>query len=110
MKQGEMELKLGEDNLVLRATPHALRFIISRHEDLRTAIQRVYMLNDKVIYDVIEAAVTDGKTSINRAALEENAFSEGIINLIEPITEYLMLLANGGKTPVEKGDEQTGKA
>ena len=106
MKQGEMELKLGDDNLVLRATPYALRFILSKHEDLRTAIQRVYMMNDKVIYDILEAGVTDGKVQINRKALEENAFNEGLINLIGPMTDFLMLLANGGKKPsTEKTEE-----
>lgn len=100
MKQGEMELQLGPDKITLRATPHALRIVLSKHEDLRTALQRVYMMNDSIMYDIIEAAVSDGKKAINREALQANVFEYGIINLIEPLTEYLMLLANGGK-PVE---------
>lgn len=106
MKQGEMELQLGPDKITLRATPHALRTVLSKHEDLRTALQRVYMMNDSIMYDIIEAAVSDGKKAINREALQTNVFEYGIINLVEPLTEYLMLLANGGKPVEGESDEK----
>lgn len=104
MKQGEMELKLDVDNLVLKATPHALRTILSKHEDMRTAINKVYMMNFEIMCDIVEAAIYDGKTKVNKQYLEENVFNEGIINLIDPLTQYLMLLSNGGK-PIENQEE-----
>lgn len=109
MKLGEFTFQLAEDTIVLKATPHALRTVLVKHGGMRSAIQKVYMMEADIMEDIIEAGLAP--TPINRDVLAENVFNAGIINLIEPLTNFLMLLANGGKPPEEKkkGDDSAGE-
>jgi len=105
MKDGELSLKLDEETITLKATPHALRVVLTKHGGMRKAIEKVFMMESDIMEDIIEAGLAPEK--INRQILSENVFKTGIINLVGPLTEYLMLLANGGKKPEEnkpKGD------
>lgn len=109
MKPGQLKFQLDEDIVVLKATPHALRTILSKHGGMRNAIQKVYMMEVDIMEDIIEAGLAP--IEIQKDTLRENVFKSGIINLIDPLTEYLMLLANGGKQPEEpkKGDDSKGE-
>ena len=110
MKDGEISFQLDEDVITLKATPHALRVVLTKHGGMRRAIEKVFMMEADIMEDIIEAGLAPQK--INRQILSENVFKAGIINLIAPLTEYLMLLANGGKKPEEKkeGGEPEGEA
>lgn len=110
MKEGTQVLRLEEDVITLKATPHALRVILTKHGGMRNAIQKVYMMEADIMEDIIEAGVAP--TPVDRKTLSENVFKSGIINLIEPLTEYLVLLANGGKKPEvdnKKDNEKEGE-
>lgn len=43
--------------------------------------------------------------TINTNDLDEAVYGEGIPTLIEPFLKYLRILQNGGKEPVEDGDD-----
>jgi len=109
MKEGTTSFQLDEDFITLKATPHALRVVLTKHGGMRRAIEKVYMMEADIMEDIIEAGLAPEK--IDRTILAENVFKSGIINLIEPLSEYLMLLANGGKKPEPKkgGTEDEGE-
>lgn len=106
-KQGEYELKLNENLLVLRCTPAALRYVETKHGGYRAQMQKLFMVEYSIIVDLIEAGLIGGK-EYDKAVLEEEVFKAGTLNLVEPLSEYLGLLVNGGKPPVE-GKETKGE-
>lgn len=97
MRTGEYEFQLADDKITLKATPNALRTILAKHGGMRKAIEKIYMMEVDIMEDVIEAGVAPQK--IDREILQANVYETGIINLIEPLTSFLILLSNGGKHP-----------
>lgn len=102
MKQGEFDLKLGEYDLKLRCSPLALRAIETKHGGIRAVTQSLYDVNFRLIQDMIEAGLQGGARTIDKEGLEREIFDAGVMNLVEPMMEYLMLLGNGGKPPTEE--------
>ena len=117
MKDGEYPITICEDELVLRASPHVLRTILTKHSGIRQVLQKIYMIEEEAIFDVLSAALSDpADTARNPKArgwkeiLRENIFKHGILNLVEPTTGFVTFLANGGKhEPQTEDDEETGK-
>jgi len=117
MKDGEFTIKLAEDNLLLRATPHALRTILTKYGGVKNVLQKIYLIEEEVMFDIIVAALSgpdpDGIPKLRnwKEVIRENIFSHGIINLVDPMTEYVMLLANGGRhaKKADSEDDQEGK-
>ena len=117
-KDGEFPLVLGEDNLVLRASPHVLRTILTKHQGIRQVLQKIYMIEEEAIYDVMVAALSDPMDASRnpkqngwKAILRENIFNHGLLDLVEPVTGFVTFLANGGKhEPEIEDDDETGKS
>lgn len=100
MRDGQFELKLGRDNdLVLRCTPHALRNIEKKHGGIRAVLEKLYLVEWSVIVDVVRAGLIGdpNEKALNQETLEDEIFKAGIMSLIDPLTEYVMMLGNGGK-------------
>ncbi len=106
MKQGEFKLTLGENNLTLRCTPAALRAIETDHGGLRNVFSKLYQVEFKTIKDIIKAGLIGG-LKYDESVLEQEIFDHGLIDLLEPLTEFLNLLGNGGRPPEKKKDEPT---
>lgn len=98
---GEFELTLGENTLTLRCTPLALKNVETKHGGIRAVTQQLYDVNFQLIKDLIEAGLQGGQ-SYDKKTLEQEIFDAGVMNLVEPMMEYLMLLGNGGKPPTEE--------
>jgi hypothetical protein len=106
MKQGEFKLTLGEDELLLRCTPHALRTVLTKHGGIRAVMQKLYLVEFDIMFDLIASGL--GETKFDKNNLEENIFLAGIINLVEQLTEFVDLLGNGGKPSVKSEDKEPG--
>lgn len=58
------------------------------------------------IFSLIKAGVkTDDWDKQDDKGLEEKIFAYGFSDLVEPCTEYLTLLINGGREPKPEADE-----
>lgn len=116
MKDGEFPIKIADDELVLRATPHVLRTILSKYGGIRQVLQKIYMIEEEAIYDVIVAALSGpDPNGVQRAknwksVVRDNIFEHGILDLVDPLTTFVTFLANGGRHKVEEVEEDdTGK-
>ncbi len=114
-KDGEYAIQLAEDEIILRATPNVLRMILNKHGGIRQALQKVYMIEEEIMFDIMVAGISDGPKSPLapswKTTLRENIFKHGVINLVEPLTGFLTFLGNGGKHEVvldEDDDEGKG--
>lgn len=115
MKNGEFRLKLGDDELILRATPHVLRTILTKHDGLRNAFNNVYMMKANVMEDIIIAGLTneEGKIVVDggdtatttKRDISNAIFEHGYLDLVGPVTEFLNFLGNGGRHPPTPEDD-----
>lgn len=109
-KQGEVTIVLEEDTIVLKPTPHALRTVLTECGGAREIFRKIYMLEYDVIFKVMEAGVTASYSKApDKKNLEENIYKHGIVNLVEPLTDYVNLLINGGKLPEKESSSDTKK-
>ncbi len=111
MKQGEVKLKLGPDEIILRPTPHALRTVLNDFGGVRPLYGKLYNIEYEAVFGIIKAGAVNenGDPMSNDKALEENIYLAGISDLVEPCTEYLELLINGGRPPKKVEDVDTEK-
>lgn len=117
MRDGEYKIKLKDENgieeeITLRATPHALRAILTKYTGVRNILQKLYMVEEEAMYDLLLAAISGPGNELAsrnpgwRNILRDNIFHTGLFDLVAPLTEYVTLLANGGKHPKKEEDEE----
>lgn len=111
MKDGEYPLKLDQDEVVLRASPHVLRTILTKHQGIRQVLQKIYMIEEEAIYDVIVAGLADtpGMSKDWKSTVRDNIFKHGILDLVEPIIGFVNFLGNGGRHEAPKEEDDSGK-
>lgn len=101
IRPGEVEI----ESLGLTLTPNlAAAQVISRKlGGIAGALAKVSVLDIDAMVELVAAgAKITGK---DRAALDEMVFDAGLSDLVAPITQYIVNIANGGKPPVDTADE-----
>lgn len=108
-KEGEIALRLGGQDVVLRPTPHALREVLTELGGARLVYGAIYNLEYGAIFALIKAGTkrTEDEAwgAADAKALDKAIYEHGLTDLVEPCSRYLTLLVNGGREPKpEDGD------
>lgn len=113
--QGDIHLKLGDEEYVLRPTLKAVQVLCHRHENLARVIKKVTELDFEAIVDVIQVGMgpTFG-TAGQRAKLSQLIYDTGLAPMEEgqntPATsaaEFINSLIRGGR-PAPKAEAAGG--
>jgi hypothetical protein len=94
---GNVELTLDGQTVTLRPTLRAAQTLSKQSGGLMSAVQAVARLELEVITSVIAMGLNiTTPREINDLA--EKVWSTGVVDLVEPVTKYLTILANGGRS------------
>jgi hypothetical protein len=95
---GQMDLKLGGETVVLTANLFAGRAICRHFGGVQAALNRV-AAGDIEAFIVIVRAGLGIKADADAKAqdIDERVFRGGILSLTSPLTEFLLSVANGGR-------------
>ena len=99
MANGEVEFSLHGERVILKPTLGATRTINRTYGSFGEAFRRVSLLDFETIANVI--AVGSG---MKPKTAEEEVYAHGLADLVKPVSEYLSVLSNGGRSPDD--DEQ----
>ncbi len=100
---GNVPITLDGEGVVLRPSLKAAQTISKQAGGIIAAVQAVGQFNFETIVTVIALGL--GISSPKEVqALAEKVYSTGLTDLVEPVTRYLTIVANGGR-PVEEGGE-----
>lgn len=101
---GQVALKLGEETFSLVPSIAAIKGIGRDLGGLVQALAKVQALD----FDAMLAIAKHGLRADDKLAkrLPGLLFRSRIVTLIPPMTEYLMILSNGGKRPEKKPAEE----
>jgi len=89
---GQVDVTLGGETLTLKPTLDALTRIERRFGSVRVAAQNVADLQLDAVVQIIAVATNMSKTDLKE--LPEAVFAEGIVNVVAPVSEFLMTLLN----------------
>lgn len=101
MAEGEVEIELGGNTEKLRPTLRAAKVInaLGGIDGFSGVFRRIIALDLETVTAVI-AAGTNKKFD----KVEQDVFKAGVANLVKPASEFVSMLANGGK-PLEQASE-----
>ena len=95
VNQGEIDTPVG----VLRCTLRAAKAIHAVFGSYIEAARRIEALDHTAAVAIVAAGLNK-----QRADVEEDVYAAGLTNLAQPLSEYVILLANGGKAPKFEAD------
>lgn len=95
MKAMEVETPFG----MLRPTISAGRRICNQFGSYMEALRKIELLDQNAFFAVIAAGLNK-----KVAEIEDDVFAHGLPDLVTPVTDYITLLANGGK-PIKSDGE-----
>jgi hypothetical protein len=102
---GNVTITLDGEEVTLRPTLRAAQTISKQSGGIMSAVQAIGRFDLEVMTSVIALGLNvTGPRDVNDVA--EKVWSTGMADLVEPVTRYLSILANGGR-PVEQGGEGT---
>lgn len=100
---GNVDITLDGETVTLRPTLRAAQTISKQSGGIMSAVQAVGRFDLEVMTSVIALGL-NVTTPREISDLAEKVWSTGMADLVEPVTRYLTILANGGR-PVESGGE-----
>jgi hypothetical protein len=101
LKVGDVEIELGGEKRVLRPTLDAALTISRQNGGILAATNAVGRFDFDVIVSVVTLGL--GLKGNDAKAVPEMVFEAGLTNLIDPVSTYLTIIANGGK-PLSGGE------
>ena len=99
-----IKLFLDGERVELVPTRYALEKLSSKYQNMNTVIEQLIGHNFNVMTDIVYFG-TGGKADIEKT--KDAIYEAGIVNLLEPLTDYLMLVMNNGKRPSKEVGEST---
>lgn len=99
---GNVDIILDGETVTLRPTLRAAQTISKQAGGIMAAVQAVGRFDLEVMTSVIALGL-NVTTPREINDLAERVWSTGMADLVEPVTRYLSVLANGGR-PVEGGE------
>lgn len=103
---GQIDIDLGGETITLQPTLAALQKIDRAFGSLREASERVANLSLDALVTIIAAGA--GLDAQAAKALPERVFRAGILNLVGPVSEYLLVLMNPTGEQSREGAEGKG--
>ena len=100
---GQVEVTIGKDAYVLKPTLDALISIERRFGSVRQAAQMVADLQMDAVCQILGFAAGLSKSEVRD--LPEQVFAEGLVKVVAPVSEYLMMLLNPTGESEEKDTE-----
>lgn len=100
---GNVVITLDGEETVLRPSLKAAQTISKQSGGIIAAVQAVSRFDFETIVSVI-ALGTGVSQAREVQALAEKVYSSGLTDLVEPVTRFLTIVANGGR-PVAAGGE-----
>lgn len=94
---------LGESN-VLRCTPRAAKEVNAYFGSFVNAMQRVESMDFEAFVTVVAAGLNK-----KRGEVEELTYDAGIMVLMKPVSNFVVMLANGGRAPAEDDGKEPKK-
>lgn len=105
---GKVALTLGDDTYYLTPTIGATKAIGRELGGLVQALAKVQALDFDAMHTIVKHGLQPDDKLAKR--LQGLLFRGGIVRLIQPLTEYLMILSNGGQRPTPEKDKDDGAA
>jgi hypothetical protein len=102
---GQVDITLGNDTLTLAPTIEAMTKISRTFGGMKPAIDRVLALDIDAFTVII--ATGAGLSGNKAAGLGDKVWKHGMDNLVGGLTDYLLILRNGGR-PLSSGDDGEG--
>ncbi len=96
MEAGQIEIDLSGDSYTLKATPKAARMISTK----LGAIQEIFPRLELVDYSTIEWVILSGlswMTDAEKKGVPDKIYYAGMMNLVIPCSNFITLIANGGR-------------
>ncbi|MEO9230370.1 MAG: hypothetical protein ABI216_15700 [Devosia sp.] len=102
---GNVDILLGDETVTLRPTLRAAQTISKQSGGIVSALQAVSRFDFDVISSVIALGLN--KTSPrDQQDIAEKVYETGLSDLIEPVTNFLAILANGGRPVTAKASDE----
>lgn len=98
--QGDVEIILGDEVVTLRCTLGAAKKVNAAFGDYITAFRRLATFDLSAYISVVAAGLDKTPKEI-----EDAVFKNGMTDLNTPLSQYVDLLANGGKPPKKVDDK-----
>lgn len=99
-----VKLFLDGEWVELVPTRYALEKLSSKYQNMNTVIEQLISHNFNIMADIVYFGVS-GKADLEKT--KDAVYEAGVVNLLEPLTDYLMLLMNNGKRPSKEVGEST---
>ena len=100
---GDVEMELDGETVTLRPTLKAARAISSQAGGISGAVEAVGKLDLDAVIGIVTLGL--GLTGQEAREIPEKVWRTGLTELVDPVLQYLMILANGGR-PIEDGGEE----
>jgi hypothetical protein len=101
---GEMQVPLGDGTVILTANLRAAKAISRHFGGFQQALNKMAAGDLEAFIAVVRFGVGDVNEHSARR-LEERVFQAGVLRLTAPLTEYVLICANGGKPIAEAAAE-----
>jgi hypothetical protein len=105
VQPGDVEITLNGEAHTLRCTLRAAKTVNAYFGDYPTAFRKIGELGQDAFFVVIAAGLNKKVNEV-----EEAVYSTGLPPLVDPLLEYIGLLANGGKPVQEEGTAPVGES
>jgi hypothetical protein len=108
---GEMQVPLGDGTVILTANLRAAKGISRHFGGFQQALNKMAAGDLEAFIAVVRFGVGDLASEHSAHRLEERVFQAGVLRLTAPLTEFVLICANGGKPIVDTAVESApGKA
>jgi hypothetical protein len=101
---GQVEIDLGGDTVALLPTLNAATRISRQFGGFQGALQRIQASDLDAYVSVIQHAI-GMRTEAETKGLREKVWGTGLNRLVLPLTEYVLMLANGGRALDEPAED-----
>lgn len=99
---GDVPITLGDREVVLKPSLHAIMTISRTTGGIVGAIQRVGNLDFETVALVVTLGLGMSGNSREVRELPEKIYQSGIMGLVPDVIRYLTILSNGGRPPPEE--------
>lgn len=99
---GEVVISLDGEERTLRPTLNAATRINSQFGGFAGALGQIQALNLEAMTYIVRQGL--GASDAEAKGLREQVYQAGVLEMVGPLSRYVMLLANGGKLSSDEGE------
>ncbi len=106
LDDGFVDITLNGETYQMKATIKAARLISARYEGFGSAIALVSQLRLDATTDIVKIGLGLTEREFKEMDIDNAVWRAGLPNLAGPLTRYLMMLINGGRSPSGDDDDE----